>query len=360
MVPYDFHKHHQLQHKKSFYTGKGLSGLMNTGNTCYMNTIIQCLSNTLKLTDYFLNKKPQEEDPGRKNWNRFEYYVVLSYQNLLHNMWSDNQLLKPRTFRENLCKFVKKYYNSTQQDAHECLTNILDILHTALCYDIVVDIKGTPQTSVDHLMIQSLQQWKSFYEKKYSALIDFFYGQHHNKIICSGCKAESHNFDPYCGLSLSLSLGKDKGSVSLDDCFKDYFSQKQIQTWNCEKCKSQGCTRKTTLWTLPNYLIVHLKRFDNNNNKINTPVISNLDDLDLTEYMSTDKSDPNNYIYSCYAIAHHSGNTNGGHYWADCRNLDGNWYTFNDGDVSQTKTADRLSIDSNRTAYILFYHRKFM
>ena len=54
---YDFYMHHELVLPKEQYNRKGLTGLCNLGNKCFINSIFQCLSNTLKLTDYFLSRK---------------------------------------------------------------------------------------------------------------------------------------------------------------------------------------------------------------------------------------------------------------------------------------------------------------
>lgn len=107
---------------------------------------------------------------------------------------------------------------------------------------------------------------------------------------------------------------------------------------------------------MPNYLVVQLKRFNNNNNKITSLVKFPLDDLDLTKYISVEKEDPNNYIYTCYAVNYHSGSTNSGHYWAACRGINNKWSMFNDADVSRCKTSDIVTKD----AYVLFYYRKFI
>jgi ubiquitin carboxyl-terminal hydrolase 8 len=351
---YDFHKNHELIIKKDKYVGKGLTGLVNLGNKCYLNSTIACLSNTLKLTDYFLSAKYQDDDPECTNRRKNEYYLVLSYLNLLINIWETNQSIKPKSFIENISKFVNKYFTLQQQDSHECLMYILDILHKGICYEIDVEIKGEVQNESDKLMKQSLEQWKDFYKSNYSMIIDTFNGMIYNKIDCVNCDFEENVFEPFN--SLSLNINHDN-STTLTQCLDNYFSKpEQINTWNCEKCKNNGCAKTSNVWSLPNYLIVHLKRFTNDGKKDYTQVDFPLDDLNLTSYMSKTKNDPNNYIYTLYAVNYHSGDTKSGHYWSACKNLDNNWYLYNDANISKFHDTKVLTKD----AYMLFYYRKYV
>ena len=177
---YDLHTNHNLILDKKKYNGQGLTGLVNLGNKCYMNSILQCLSNTLKLTDYFLSATYRTDDPDKLNRRKKEHYIVLSYLNLLINIWDTNQVLKPKSFVENMSKFIKKYFTLEQQDSHECLMHILDYLHIGLCYEIEVDIQGTVKNENDKLVKQSLEQWKTFYENRYSFIIEIFTGMFYN------------------------------------------------------------------------------------------------------------------------------------------------------------------------------------
>ena len=351
---YDIHYHHDLVLKKERYISKGLSGLVNLGNKCFMNSVLQCLSNTLKLTDYFLSSKYKEDDIDKMNNRKKEYYLILSYLNMIINGWETNQVLKPRTFVENISKFVPKYFSLEQQDSHECLMYILDLMHKGLSYEIEVNIVGDVKNENDQLMKKSLEQWSSFYEKEYSFIIETFYGMFFNNINCNNCPVKENVFEPFNCVSLNVPM---KNSSHLKNLLDDYFNNEEnIETWVCEKCNGNGCKRTTKTWTFPNYLIIHLKRFTNTGEKIHTHIDFPLDDLNLTEYVSQDKKDPNNYIYSLYAVNYHSGSNQSGHYWSTCKNIDNNWYTYNDTDVSKLKNTNLLSKD----AYMLFYYRKYI
>lgn len=351
---YDFHKNHELIQSKKQYLRKGLCGLTNLGNKCFLNSIIQCLSNSLKLTDYFLSQKYVNDDPEQLNKRKEEKFVLITYVQLLVNIWETNQVLKPKSFVENLSNFIKKYNTLQQQDSHECLLFVLDLLHKSLSYEIEVDINGDVQNETDALMKRSLESWKSFYEKNYSFIVETFNGLLYNTVMCNSCKNNEDVFEPYNHLSIDLP----DTTTDLTPCLKTFFqSNESITSWKCSKCNDTGCTKNCKFWSIPNYLIIHLKRFNTNGMKKRTQIEFPIEDLNLTEFISTDKKDPNNYIYSLYAVNYHSGDTHGGHYWSCCRNLDDSWYLFNDAHVTKVMNLKDLV---TKDAYILFYYRKFI
>jgi ubiquitin carboxyl-terminal hydrolase 8 len=374
---YDVHKNYGLLVSKNDYTKKGLSGLMNLGAKCFASSIIQCLSNTLSLTDYFLSTKYKEDIDISSNISKKcpESLVLINYNNLITTMWSENQIIKPKSFMESVALFHKKYFRMAQQDSHEFLLYLLDLLHKSIKYEIEVDIKGNVVTYKDKLMKESIETWKKFYEKDYSFIIDTFNGTTISNISCNGCQNKNAIFEPYNSFSLSLP----NKNTTLNECLNNYFDNNEIiEYWKCDKCKTSGCTKDTKIWTIPNYVILHLKRFKEvpvnisngmtlrshclkNTNLVDFP----LKDLDLTKYISSDKNDTNNYLYDLYAINQHSGDLNSGHYWASCKNLDDNWYQFNDADVSKYNSSSdcdahiKQKLVTNE-AYILFYRRKMV
>lgn len=358
---YDFYNNHDLILPKEFYSKKGLCGLINIGNTCFLNSILQCLSHTLKLTDYFLSKKFSDDIEMDEIKRKKEFKLFNGYMNLLINLWDTNQLIKPKTFLDNLSVYIKKYSRLQQQDSHECLMYILENIHKALSYEVEVCISGSPKTKTDELMKKSLECWKKFYENDFSHIIELFNGMNYNKISCesSKCDFQEDIFEPFNCISLNIPNSDTK--VDLDDCLIKHFQDdEKIESWKCEKCNNSGCNKKSKLWSLPNYLIIQLKRFDNGSsklNKITKQIEFPVEDLKLSKYISDDKNDPNNYIYSLYAVNYHSGSLDSGHYWSCCKNLDNNWYLFNDGHVTKFNPSnDALYKD----AYLLFYYRKFI
>ncbi|XP_045928371.1 ubiquitin carboxyl-terminal hydrolase 43 isoform X1 [Micropterus dolomieu] len=170
-------------------------------------------------------------------------------------------------------------------------------------------------------------------------------------------------------------------SCTLDECFQLYTKEEQLapdDAWKCPHCKQlqQGMV-KMSLWTLPDILILHLKRFrqvGERRNKLTTFVHFPLAGLDMTPHMvnrnhgthqpplqpgwkQSRRPDlaPPDFLYDLYAVCNHHGGMHGGHYTAFCRNsVDGQWYSYDDSSVELVPEAEVCT----RGAYILFYQRR--
>jgi ubiquitin carboxyl-terminal hydrolase 8 len=357
---YDFHKYYELKIKKQVYIDHGLCGLINIGNKCFMSSILQCLFNSLKLTDYFLSND-YKEDINKKNVK--ENYILNSYITLINNIWDTNQLIKPKSFIENMGKMHRKYFSLQQQDSHECLLYILDILHNALSYSIDIEIIGQVKHESDRLTKKALETWKQYFENDYSYIIKIFYGNKKNTIKCvnTKCNYKDEIFEPYNSLSLNIT----ESCLSLKDLLENYLNTEYtIDDYRCEKCSNIGCVKSTKLWDLSNYLVIHLKRFksdnENESEKMSNMITFPLKDLNITEYICKDKKDVNNYIYDLYAVNYHIGEMGYGHYTSSCKNLDGNWYNYDDTNVTKYSSSNLEQHLINKDAYILFYQRKFI
>lgn len=339
--------------KTDYYNDKGLSGLKNMGNTCYMNSAIQCLSNTMELTHYFLSRK-YETDITETNQKKIQYHLVLRYIDLLTNIWKENQIIIPKTFKLTIEAFVKRFVGYNQHDSHECLISILDILHQGLSFPVEMQIKGRVNSENDKLRKRAVEVWKEHYSSNFSFILTLFYGQNHINMKCPDCNNASNMFDPFSCLSLNLN----KDCKTLEDCFDYNMNSLEIldddNKWYCEKCNDKkNAIRTSKLWNLPSVLIIQLKKF-NNNAKLLNNITFDINNLNLNKYISPLKNNTTNYNYELYSVCNHSGSLNGGHYWSICKKNNGKWYDFNDSSVSQIDVKNIISEHN----YILFFRKK--
>ncbi|KAF7667699.1 hypothetical protein LDENG_00049110 [Lucifuga dentata] len=171
-------------------------------------------------------------------------------------------------------------------------------------------------------------------------------------------------------------------TCSLAQCFQLYTKEEQLapdDAWRCPHCKQlQQGSIKLSLWTLPDILILHLKRFRQDGDrrmKMQNMVKFPLTGMDMAPHIVKRSQsswslpshwspwrrpygmgrDPEDYLYDLYAVCNHHGTMQGGHYTAHCKNsIDGQWYCFDDSDVHAI-TEDEVC---KQTGYILFYQRR--
>jgi ubiquitin C-terminal hydrolase len=345
-MDYDYHKYYSLVLPKSFYSRKGLSGLTNNGNTCYLNSIIQCLSVTHSLSDYLLSQEYKSDISGSKRTKK--YWVACSYIHLLAKIWDSNDIYKPRSLKENMGQVSSRYHTVDQQDSHEFLLCLLQSLHEGLQYPVDINISGVSKNATDKLLLDSYKSLSKEYKNEYSKISEIFDGQFYTETKCNKCEYKNTTFDVFRTVSL------DVNHDNLDENLSTLFNSSTLSDWKCQECNGSGKV-KNRLWSCPNFVMIHFKRFDNENNKISKTITYPME-LDLTKYISKEKKSMEKYIYTLYAVNCHSGSTpSSGHYFSLIKN-ESNWYMMNDCDV--TKLGSSPSVRSD--AYILFYYRKFI
>ena len=127
--------------------------------------------------------------------------------------------------------------------------------------------------------------------------------------------------------------------------------------WYCPKCKQhQLAKKKIEIYTCPEILIIHLKRFKNNS-KLRNLVKFPIEGLDMGKYIhyKENENENNDYIYDLFAVSNHDGDLNGGHYYAYCKNIyENKWFEFNDSCVSEINDNNIVS----KSAYVIFYKKR--
>jgi len=343
------------QNIQSLSKGKGLCGLENLGNTCYMNSIVQCLSNTQELRELFLTNR-------YKNFEKSDiphFIMVSEFNKLLRGLWFDNAIVSPKGFFHYLQILSFKigsgqFVGNNQNDSSELLIFILDTLHEGLCKTVETPFleQDTSKMSVNESCLYNAnKQWHNIYKTCESPILDMFYNQQHSMITCTNCGFISHSYDP-C-VMINLPIPDSNNNLSIYDCFDLYTKEETLDNNNkyrCEGCNNEcNATKKLTLCKTPTYLLISFKRFQSNGTKLINPIHFPIVDLNLEKYSE------NNTIsnYNLYAISNHKGTTNGGHYFSYCKNGD-KWYEYNDR-VVMTMTKEQILTNG---AYVLFYERK--
>jgi ubiquitin C-terminal hydrolase len=341
---------------------KGIIGLKNRGNTCYLNTSLQCLSNLSLLTDYFLSNSYVPDLNNRfneiKEKSIKEVFLTKEYAKLIKAIWeSTSTSLEPKTFHELIQKYDNNFSGFEQQDSQEVLAFILDYLHEGLKYDVEFNYTGTIKNELDEIVIESIKNWQKEHKNKYSIISELFFGQFINKINSLEIETKdeliSKNFEIFSSLSLPI-YGN-----TIYDALSKYFEKEILESKYLDEKTSQyiNTYRQTKLMRVPKYLIIILKRYENHYAKSKNTISFPIENLDLSGY--ADGYDKISCMLRLISVGCHIGGLLGGHYFSICRHRNNKWYKYDDESVYDF---DIMNNKNNlhslyRDGYILIYEK---
>lgn len=345
-------------YRRSKQDSEGLSGLKNLGNTCFMNSVLQCLSNTRPLMEYSVQEKYNSDI--NVSTSSMKGALIKSFASLLQSMRngdSNNSSVNPQAFKSQIQKFAPRFMGYSQQDAQEFLRYLLQGLHEDV--NRLVS-KPTPiHTDIDDNLSdnqKASESWRRYLRFDDSKIVDLFVGQLKSTLRCTTCGHTSVTFDPFW--DLSLPIPKQSGSVKLQNCFELFTSEEVLngdEKPTCAKCKTRRkCTKSFSIQKFPKILVIHLKRFSPSEKyraKLTTTVDFPLYNLDLSQF-AVNSNQSQNCVYNLYGVSNHSGTVFTGHYTAFCKHpYSGDWYDYND--IRVTKISPNSVVSSE--AYVLFY-----
>ena len=340
-----------------------LVGLNNIGATCYMNATLQALSNTDKLTNYFLTQFVYDPENQQKIMSN-EFYKLLTH---LHDKNNMNKAYSPDDFKTVLSSQNPLFQGIQACDSKDLINFLIETFHREL------NAIQNPQNNnynVNQLNENEvLQNFLNDFQTNYSSIIsDLFYGVLETKTKCLGCKNTKYNFQIYSFLEFPLeqinnyfsqngkrNLINNNGTnpdIDLYECF-DYYQKMDFMNGDnqmyCNICNSlQNALYGCLLYSGPQYLIINLNRGRNAvyECKVIFPEL-----LNILNYVTFKEGIT---VYKLYAvICHYGPSSMDGHFMAYCRNeKDNNWYLYNDAFVSK---CTKIGQYNEGMPYILFY-----
>ncbi|KAK8985512.1 hypothetical protein V6N11_068766 [Hibiscus sabdariffa] len=307
-------------------------GLLNCGNSCYANAVLQCLTCTKPLSIYLLHGSHSRTCYG-KDWClmcELEQHVML--------LRDAGGPLSPSRILSHIRSINGQMGDGSQEDAHEFLR-----LLVASMQSICLERLGGEQKVDPRLQETTFIQHT-------------FGGRLRSKVKCLRCSHESERYENIMDLTLEI-----YGWVeSLEDALTQFTTPEDLDGENmyrCGRCASYARARKQLrIHEAPNILTIVLKRFQEGKyGKINK-CITFPDMLDMVPFMTGKGDVPP--LYMLYGVVVHLDTFNAsfsGHYVSYIKDLRGSWFRIDDTEVHSVSMNQVMSED----AYILFYMRSY-
>ncbi|OQS53971.1 Usp36 [Ecytonucleospora hepatopenaei] len=288
-----------------FFRSKTVSqvkGLANVGNTCFFNSVMQCLLSLEKFTNFF----EKETFTDKQLISRALQNFILFYKK------STCSYVDPTTFIRDI-KHKIRLFDGSQQDAHAYLELLLSLVFT--------ENQGQ--------------------DKKPSSIEKLFSVEHKHTITCKSClhKEERKSISAIQWLFIKNSVKESIDSYEGIEDFVDDSAQ-----WKCSDCNKKVSTGiKHKITKCSEYLILHLNRFLDVKNK-------NTANIYVDEKISVGGNN-----YRIVGIVSHTGSLNYGHYYSYAARTFETREAYKCNDKTVTKSRFEMSSDG---PYILFYEKQ--
>ena len=360
-----------------------LISLNNIGATCFMNSTLQCLSQTEALTNYFLKENNHHRiinnNLAKKNETPQLSPIFLE---LIKKLWSKEKIISfsPNNFMNTVEKMNPLFKTGQAGDAKDFIIFILEQIHKELkqpinsCNNNINSIQPLNQYNKNNAFNYFMNDFKN----ECSIISDVFFGFNETTNICINCKNNYNSkglYNPICynyGIfnclifpleevknmrNNQMGYYNNNNCVSLYECFcynnkSEYFTGENKNYCNiCKQLFNSIYTSK--IFVSPNILIIILNRGKGNIYDIK---LNFTESIDITQFVL--QKDKPQIIYNLYGVITHMGYAPNPHFVASCKNpIDNKWYRFNNTFINPINNLQNEVIEFG-TPYILFYQKQ--
>ena len=295
---------------------KGVVGIQNMGNMCYVNAILQLLRTCQELSMFCLTQSDQLANKK----------VILAYKDILATIWSAYKpaYVRPLAFISEIGRAVQNtpydmFGHHMQQDAHEYVSYLLDQFHEELSIPVVFESEEKTMESM------AQKAWNHFLLKKTSMIVDTFFGMLRKTVVCSKCQTKTYQWELFNSLKVPC-----EGASLYEWICKEVNEVTDINEYKCDSCNGKYPAKKYShIWKLPKHLFIVLDRFQKHGMKIMTtcPLVEM---LSLSDYYADEVRSDAKYEL-CGIVDHHGMHMYGGHYTTQFKHpLSKEWWHFDD------------------------------
>jgi len=365
------------------YMQPTLIGLNNIGATCFMNSTLQCLSQTKDITNYFLNEKNKDRiiNNNIAIKNNYEYQLSPIFLELIQKLWEINgpNSFSPNTFMNTINNMNPLFKSGQAGDAKDFIIFVLEQLHKELKQSININFQDENGTLNQYDKNSAINYFFNDFKKECSIISDIFFGFNETTNECLYCKniynskglngPICYNYGIFNCLIFPLEEVKNMKNmqnnfinnniVTLYDCF--YYNQKSDYFTGdnrnyCNVCKQlYDSIYMSKIFVSPKILVIILNRGRGN---IYDVKLDFNEIIDITQFVQ--QKDCPQLIYNLYGVITHIGQSGpNAHFVASCKSpIDNQWYRYNDAFVNPINNLQKDVIEFG-TPYILFYQKSY-
>ena len=364
-----------------FYKKPTLIGLDNIGATCFMNSTLQCLSQTKALTNYFLINKDKINHIKLKEKSECKLSPV--YLELIQKLWDKNgsKSFSPYNFMNTIEKINPLFKTGEAGDAKDFIIFVLEQLHNELKKPVKYGNNNNNIILNQYDKKNAFNYFMNDFKNNCSIISDLFFGFNETTNECLNCKSQyklkglnnpiCYNYGIFNCLIFPLEEVKNmknnsfnknniqiqNNEVSLYDCFlynqkNDYFTEENKNYCNiCKQLYDSMYTSK--IFVSPIILVIILNRGRGN---IYDVKLNFSEEIDITQFVL--EKDCPQLIYNLYGVITHIGQSGpNAHFVASCKSpIDNQWYRYNDSIVNPITNINNEIINFG-VPYILFYQK---